>query len=88
MNKVIKFGAPWCGPCRAMKPHFEKFQSEVEGNVEVLDIDVDKDHVEAEKYGVRSIPTTVFIKDDEVVETYRGLMTSQGLLDVYKKVYN
>jgi len=89
MNRVIKFGAAWCGPCRAMKPHFEKFQSDVKDNteVEILDLDVDKDHAEAEKYGVQSIPYTVFVKDGEVSEARRGMLSSEKLLSIYQEVY-
>lgn len=89
MNKVIKFGAEWCGPCRAMKPQFKKFQEEVKDlNVEVLDVDIDKNYEYSEQYGVRSIPLTLFIKDGEVAESVNGYISSEKLLDLYKTVYN
>jgi thioredoxin 1 len=88
MDKVIKFGAAWCGPCRAMKPQFDKFQEEVkELNVEVLDVDVDKNYEYSEKYGVRSIPLTLFIKNGEVAESINGYVTADKLLALYKDVY-
>jgi thioredoxin 1 len=88
MDKVIKFGAAWCGPCRAMKPQFDKFQEDVkELNVEVLDVDIDKNYEYSEKYGVRSIPLTLFIKNGEVAESIKGYVTADKLLNLYKDVY-
>jgi len=88
MNKVIKFSAEWCGPCKAMKPQFEKFQEAVkEEGVEIVDLDVDVHHEEASKYGVRSIPFTVFIKDDKVAESHRGMMTTAKLTETFNEVY-
>jgi thioredoxin 1 len=91
MNKVIKFSAAWCGPCKAMKPQFEKFQDsldekEVEG-IELVDLDVDQNHEEASKYGVRSIPFTIFIKNDEVKKSLSGMQTASQLKEAFTEVY-
>jgi len=89
-NKIIKFGAEWCGPCKAMKPHIEQFKGMIaESDIEVLDLDVDKEeNVElSNQYGVRSIPHTVFIKDGETVKTVTGLKTSEDLYTIYKQIY-
>ena len=88
MNKVIKFSATWCQPCKAMKPQFVKFQDSLkEEDVEILDLDVDQDHEDAAKYGVRSIPYTIFIKDDKVVKALTGVQTASQLSKVFDEVY-
>jgi thioredoxin 1 len=90
MNKVIKFGADWCGPCRAMKPQFEKFKtavSELATPVELVDINIDQYHEEAEKCGVQSIPYTVFIKEGKVEESIRGMLSADELMKIYLRVY-
>ena len=88
MNKVIKFSANWCQPCKAMKPQFEKFQETLkEEDVEILDLDVDENHEDAAKYDVRSIPYTVFIKDDKVVKALTGMQTASQLSKVFDEVY-
>lgn len=88
MNKVIKFSAAWCGPCKTMKSHYDKFADEVKGKgVDVLDLDVDTNSEEASKYGVRSIPFTVFIKDDKVVDKISGVADTAALLTKYTEVY-
>lgn len=88
MNKVIKFSADWCGPCKVYKPNYKKFAEEVSGKgIDVLDLDVDKNSDEASKYGVRSIPLTVFIKDGEVVDKISGVTSADELLSKYNEVY-
>jgi thioredoxin 1 len=91
MNKVIKFSATWCGPCKMMKPQYNKFieTAAIDGkNIEIIDLDVDTNHEEAEKYGVRSIPITFFIKDGEVADKLSGVISYDKLLDTYHTVYN
>ena len=88
MNKVIKFSATWCGPCKAYTPNYKKFAEEVSGKgIDVLDLDVDTNSDEASKYGVRSIPLTLFIKDGEVVDKISGVIPTSTLLEKYAEVY-
>lgn len=84
MKKVIKFGAEWCGPCRAYAPVFDKIASERE-DWTFEKIDVDKDPVMSEKYSVRSIPLTVFEVDGEIVDTHVGLLNGPGLTKMLDK---
>jgi thioredoxin 1 len=88
MNKVIKFSASWCNPCKAMAPQFEKFKEMVGEDVEVVDLDVDQNSEEASKYGVRSIPYTAFIKDDVVQKALVGVQSADSLFSAYQETYN
>jgi len=88
MNQVIKFGSANCGPCKTMKPMFEKFKEEVSSeDVEILDINVDTNPDEATKYGVQSIPFTVFIKGGEVVKAVKGVLNTSKLHETYKEIF-
>lgn len=58
---VIDFYATWCGPCKTMAPVMETLADEYEGKVRVYKVDVDKEQRLAALFGVRSIPTFVFI---------------------------
>ena len=88
MNKIIKFSADWCGPCRAMAPEFKKLQeAHQESGIEILDVNVDSDHETASQYNIRSIPHTVFVKDGEVVERITGIANYDRLNEVYQKTY-
>lgn len=75
MVTVLKFSAQWCGPCRMMTKLFE----DVEG---ITNVDVDKDKETAAQYGVRRIPTFVFLKNDKEVFRKSGTMT----LEEYESV--
>lgn len=88
MNKVIKFSAAWCGPCKAMAPQYKKFQEAHQSDgVEILDVDVDQNYELASQYDVRSIPYTVFIKNDEVVNRITGMANLTRLNEVYEESF-
>lgn len=58
---LIDFYATWCGPCKMMAPVMENIAAEYEGRVDVYKVDVDKEQRLAALFGVRSIPTFIFI---------------------------
>ena len=68
---IVDFTAIWCGPCQNIKPAFEKL-SEKNPDVVFLKVDVDENPEVTEKYGVRSMPTFLFIKKCEVVYKFTG----------------
>lgn len=61
--RLVKFGAPWCAMCGVMDSLVAKL-AEYHG-LEVERVDVDEDPVEAERYGVRGLPTFVLLEDGE-----------------------
>jgi len=67
MKKVIKFWAPWCGPCRMYAPTFDKVAEKYDGQVEFINVNVDEDKELSNQYNVRSIPHTVLVKEDGTV---------------------
>jgi thioredoxin 1 len=73
--EVLKFSASWCGPCRVLSQTLK----DVEG---VTQVDVDKDMETARKYGIRSVPTLVFLKDDKEVHRQSGAIS----LDRYNQI--
>jgi thioredoxin 1 len=59
LPSVVKLGAEWCPPCRAMKPVLEELTAELKGKVNVLDLDIEKNRALARQYKVSLIPTII-----------------------------
>lgn len=64
LPRLIEVGGEKCIPCMQMAPIIEELQQEYEGRVDIIKIDVGKDYSALKKYGVRLIPTQVFLKAD------------------------
>jgi thioredoxin 1 len=77
--KVIDFWAEWCGPCRVIGPIIEELSSEYDGKALVGKVNVDENPEISMKYGIRSIPTVLILKNGEVVEKQVGLTSKQVL---------
>ncbi len=69
---LIDFWAAWCGPCKAIAPIVEDLAKEYEGKVKIGKVDVDDNQQTAIKYGVRSIPTLLIIKNGQINSTIVG----------------
>nr|WP_096258290.1 thioredoxin [Lebetimonas natsushimae] len=70
---VVDFWAPWCGPCRMVAPIIEELAEEYKDKgVAVGKINTDEQQELAIQFGIRSIPTVLFIKDGEVVDAMIG----------------
>lgn len=69
---VLDFSATWCGPCKKIAPIIEELAGEYEGRVNVGKCDVDDNEELASKFGIRNVPTVLFIKDGNVVDRHVG----------------
>lgn len=68
---VIYFSAPWCGPCRAFAPVFDEVKAELV-TMDFVKVDTDQNPDLAAKYDIKSIPTTVIVKNNVVLDSRRG----------------
>lgn len=76
---VVDFWAEWCGPCRMVTPIIEDLANEYEGKAVIGKVNVDHQPNVSMKYGVRSIPTILFIKNGEIVDKHVGATTKAVL---------
>ncbi|MDR1090389.1 MAG: thioredoxin [Prevotella sp.] len=78
---VIDFWAEWCGPCRMVGPIVEELAAEYEGKVTIGKVDVDNNDEITSKYGIRNIPTILFIKNGEIVDKQVGAAQKSVLIE-------
>ena len=77
---MIDFWAVWCGPCRMVAPIVEELATEYEGKAVVGKVDVDSNPNVAMKYGIRNIPTVIYVKGGEVVDKQVGAAPKQAFV--------
>lgn len=77
---VLDFGATWCGPCQVIKPYLEKMSDNYAGKAVIGKIDIDEAGDLAMKFGIRNVPTVIFIKDGKVVDKTVGAVPESQLI--------
>lgn len=76
---VVDFWAEWCGPCRMVGPVIDEMHTEYEGRAVVGKVNVDENPGISAKFGVRNIPTILFIKNGEVADKSVGAVPKAQL---------
>ncbi len=84
---VIDFWATWCGPCKRVAPIIEELAEEYEGKAIVGKVDVEEQDELAFKFGIRNIPTVLFIKGGEVVDKIVGATTKDAYEEKLKALF-
>ena len=76
---VIDFWATWCGPCRILGPTVDELAAEYAGKATIAKCNVDDCEEIAARFGIRNIPTLVFVKNGEVVDRTVGVLPKQDI---------
>lgn len=82
---VVDFWAEWCGPCKALTPIIEEMSKEYAGKAVIGKVDVDSNPETAMRYGIRNIPTILFIKNGQVVDKQVGAVPKAHLVAMLNK---
>lgn len=77
----VDFWAPWCGPCKMIAPVIDELASDFEGKANICKVNTDENQDLGVKFGIRSIPTVLIMKDGEVVDTMVGASSKQTFAD-------
>jgi thioredoxin 2 len=77
---LLDMWAPWCGPCRTIAPVIEQLAAELAGRVRVAKLNTDENQRTAARFGVRSIPTLLVLKNGREIDRLVGALPKQEIL--------
>jgi thioredoxin 1 len=82
---VLQFSADWCGPCKMLGPIIDELANDNKDSskINIGKVNVDDNNDTAVKYGIRGIPTVLFIKDGNVVDRMTGLKSK---IEIQEKI--
>lgn len=83
---VVDFWATWCGPCKKVGPYIEELAEQYADQAIIGKVDVDENDDLAVRFGVRNIPTILFIKDGQVVDKQIGAAPKNTLEEKLKAI--
>jgi len=76
---LADFWAPWCGPCRAMAPHFERAARELKDRVRLVKVNTEEAPQLAARYNIRAIPTLVLFRNGVEAKRTSGALDTGAL---------
>jgi thioredoxin 1 len=82
---IVDFYATWCGPCKSLAPIMEEIAEEYNGKINIYKVDVDKEMRLAAVFGIRSIPTLLFIPKNGEPKLSQGVLPKDTLKEIIEK---
>ena len=83
---LIDFFADWCGPCKMLAPVLEELSDEYAGRVDIYKVNVDEEEELAMLFGIRSIPTLIFIEQNGTMHRSQGAMGKPQLKEAIESI--
>lgn len=82
---LVDFWAEWCMPCRMIAPTVENIARTYGEKLRVAKMNVDENMKTPAKYGIRGIPTLLFFKNGELVETIVGVQPREKIVELLSR---
>ena len=83
---MIDFYADWCGPCKMVAPILEELSKEYEGKIDIYKVDTETEQELAALFGIRSIPSLLFIPKDDKPQMAQGALPKDAFKDVIENL--
>jgi len=83
---IIDFYADWCGPCKMVAPILEELSKEYDGKIDIYKVDTESEQELASVFGIRSIPSLLFIPKDAQPQMAQGALPKESFKQAFKEV--
>ena len=83
---LIDFYADWCAPCKMVAPILEELSEEYEGKINIYKVDTEAEQELAALFGIRSIPSLLFIPKDDKPQMAQGALPKDALKDAIENL--
>ena len=83
---IIDFYADWCGPCKMVAPVLEELSTEYEGKINIYKVDTESEQELAAAFGIKSIPSLLFIPSDGQPHMAQGALPKEALQEAINNV--
>lgn len=81
---LVDFYATWCGPCKRMHPVLDQLKENLQDEIRIIKLDVDKNQALAATYGIQSVPTLMIFRNGEMLWRQSGAMSVADLTHVIR----
>jgi len=83
---IIDFYATWCGPCKAVAPVLDELSKDYDGKIDFYKVDTDAEMELSAAFGIRSVPSLLFIPADGEPQMAAGALPKHAFIDAFKEV--
>ncbi|HUI63456.1 MAG TPA: thioredoxin [Bacteroidota bacterium] len=83
---IVDFYADWCGPCKMVAPVLEQLSKDYAGKVDIYKVDTDKEQELAAVFGIRSIPSILFVPKEGKPQMAMGALPKESLVSAITEV--